>query len=346
MKVAVLTGIKQIEMREVSNPVIQNDTDVLIKMMRVGVCGSDVHYYKTGRIGSQVVDFPFVVGHEGSGLILKVGKKVSRVKVGDQIAIEPAMPCGVCDQCKSGRPHTCRNSKFLGCPGQSEGCLTEYIVMPESSCFVIPKEMNLDQAALVEPLSIGTYAVKLANDVKDKKIAILGYGPIGYSVQQVAKYKGAKDIYVTDLIDERLAIAKKQSVSFIGNPNHKDIVKEIIQKEPLQLDIVFECCGKQEATDEAIELLKPGGLLVLVGIPEFDRISFSSEQIRRKEITIQNVRRQNHCVNEAIELIATGKVDVDSMVSHNFGFNYTNDAFDVVEGYKEGVMKAMIDFTK
>jgi len=130
MKAMQLTGIRQISIVEIPDPVIVHNTDVLIKMKTLGVCGSDVHYFKHGKIGSQVVQFPFALGHEGAGQVVAVGEAVKHLKIGQRIAIEPAMPCGECDQCLSGRPHTCRKLKFLGCPGQAEGCLSEYIVMP------------------------------------------------------------------------------------------------------------------------------------------------------------------------------------------------------------------------
>ena len=160
MQAYKLTGLRQLALMEVPTPEPCNPTDVLVKMARVGVCGSDVHYYETGQIGSQVVQYPFTVGHEGAGVVVAVGPAVTRVKAGDRIAVEPAMPCHACDQCRVGRPHTCRQLRFLGCPGQAEGCLSEYLVMPEGSCFPIPDSMTLDEAALSEPLAIGVYAVK------------------------------------------------------------------------------------------------------------------------------------------------------------------------------------------
>ena len=142
-------------MMEVATPEITNPNDVLIQMKTVGVCGSDVHYYETGQIGSQVVDYPFAVGHEGAGVVVAVGTAVTRVKPGDRIAIEPAMPCGACDQCLTDRAHTCRALRFLGCPRQAEGCLSEYIVMPEGSCFTVSATTSFDEAAISEPLAIG-----------------------------------------------------------------------------------------------------------------------------------------------------------------------------------------------
>ncbi len=344
MKAMQLTGIRQISMVEVPDSVIINDTDVLIKMKVLGVCGSDVHYFKHGKIGSQVVQFPFTLGHEGAGQVVAVGKAVKHIKAGQRIAIEPAMPCGECDQCLSGRPHTCRKLKFLGCPGQAEGCLGEFIVMPESSCIPVSEKLSYDQGAISEPLAIGVYAVKQSIPMKDAKIAILGFGPIGMSVLLTALAQGAEKVYVTDKTNQRLKIAQKCGAIWTGNPDNLDVVTSIKEQEPLLLDAVFECCGKQEASDQAIEMLKPGGKLMIVGIPEFSRWSFSVDDLRRKEITITNVRRQVGCVQPALEMMEKGIVDVSLMPTHRFGFADSQKAFELVADYKDGVMKAMIDF--
>ncbi|MCL4482234.1 MAG: alcohol dehydrogenase catalytic domain-containing protein [Bacteroidetes bacterium] len=344
MQAMVLTGIRKMEMLELPMPAIQEATDVLIKMKVVGVCGSDVHYYTQGKIGSQVVQYPFPVGHEGAGEVVAVGPAVTSVKSGDRIAIEPAMPCGECDQCKAGRPHTCRKLRFLGCPGQADGCLAEYIVMPEKSCFPIADHLTYTEAAISEPLAIGLYAVNQSIPLKNTSVGILGFGPIGMSVLLSAIAKGASDIFVTDLVDERLQIAVECGAIYTGNPNKADVVAEVKAKEPLPLDVVFECCGKQEAIDQAVDLLKPGGKLMLIGIPEFDRWSFPVDKMRHKEICVQNVRRQNHTLEETLELMRTGKIDVGKMATHRFPFSLTKEAFDLVTEYKDGVMKAMVDF--
>lgn len=331
------------EMQEVPMPLITKANEVLIKMKVIGVCGSDVHYYTSGKIGNQIVTYPFPVGHEGAGEVIKVGSGVTNVKAGDRIAIEPAMPCGECDQCKADRPHTCRKLRFLGCPGQADGCLSEYIVMPENSCFLIGENMTYTEAAISEPLSIGVYAVNQSINMKGATIGILGFGPIGMSVLLPAIAKGAEKIFVTDLIDERLEIAKECGATLTGNPAKEDVTEIIKKREPLLLDAVFECCGKQEAMDQAVEMLKPGGKLMIIGIPEFDRWSFNVDNLRRKEICIQNVRRQNHTLEESLELMERKVVNIDKMPTHRFNFARTKEAFDLVTGYKDGVMKAMID---
>jgi len=330
------------DMRETQTPAVMQETDVLLRVAVVGICGSDVHYYSTGRIGSQVVRYPFTVGHECSAVVEKIGRQVKRVRPGDRVAVEPAMPCGDCDQCQCGRPHTCRNLRFLGCPGQAEGCLSEFIVMPESCCFPIPDAMTLEQAALGEPLSIGMYAVKLAGLAPGARIGILGSGPIGLSVLLSARHAGISAAYMTDKHDARNGVARRVGATWAGNPVQEDIVGAIVAVEPLLLDVVFECCGQQEAVDQAVELLKPGGKLMMVGIPEVDRISLPIDVVRRKEICFQNVRRQNHCLQSALDLIAADSAAVDFMVTHRFGFSDTKAAFDLVHEYGDGVIKAMV----
>jgi len=343
LKAQVLTGIGQMEMRQVDDPVIGGDTDVLLKIEMVGVCGSDVHYYETGRIGSQVVQYPYIVGHECSATVAAVGSAVKRVKVGDAIVVEPAAWCDECDQCRMGRENTCRNLSFLGTPGQGPGCLSEYIVMPEKSCFPTRGDITLEQGVLCEPFAIGVYAVRQSHAHKGARMVILGSGPIGLSCMAAAKAEGIEKIYMTDIIDARSAVARKAGAIWTGNSESENIVESIGDLEPNGVDIVYECAGQQETLDEAIELLRPGGTLMIIGIPRAERVSFSIDRIRRKEITIVNVRRQNDCTQRAIDLIASGKAQVDFMITHRLTFDKSKEAFDLVAGYKDGVVKAMIE---
>lgn len=327
------------------SPQITNKNEVKIKLKSIGVCGSDIHYYSEGKIGTQVVQFPFPVGHECSGVIEEVGENVTRVKVGDLVAVDPAVHCGHCDQCLSGRPHTCRNNKFLGCPEQLDGCLAEYIVMPDFTCFPVTGKLNPVQAALIEPLSIGVYAVNMAGIVRnDSSVAIFGAGPIGLSILMKLKADGIHNTGVIEPLEYRLGRAKETGAKYIINPEKENVQKRVSQQEELLLDVVFEASGNQEAVNNSLKILKPGGKLVLVGIPPSAQYNFDMDEMRRKELTVINIRRQNHCVEEAIDLVVAGKVDVEKMVTHHFSLEDTPVAFDMVEGYKNGVIKAMIDF--
>lgn len=344
MKIMKLTGLRQMEMREEPTPEITDPNEVKIRIQKVGICGSDIHYYTHGNIGTQIVEYPFTVGHEGGGTVVEVGANVTRVKPGDEVAIDPAMPCFECPQCKAGRMHTCENLLFRGCPGQAEGLLAEYVVMPESSLFPLFGKLNSDHAALSEPLAIGVYAVKLAGEVAGKTIGITGVGPIGECVLVTAKAQGSGSVFVTDKIDVRLKYARENGADWIGNPDKTDIVAGILQEKPQGLDVVFECSGKPDALAQTLHLLKPGGKLVVVGIPESNYIQLDINLLRRKEITIINVRRQNECVDDTLELIESGRVEIDRWVTHRFPFEQTKKGFDMVANYEDGVLKAMIEF--
>lgn len=343
MQVAVLTGIKEMEIREAPAPVVEKPDDVLLKVERVGVCGSDVHYYETGRIGSQVCSYPYRVGHECSGTAAAVGRGVTRVQVGDPVAVDPAIVCHECDQCRAGRENTCRKLSFLGCPDQSPGCLAEYIVMPEDSLYPVNGRVGLDRACLSEPFTIGVYAVRQAKLGAESRIAILGAGPIGLSCLTAARAAGVEKCYITDKLDYRVGVGWKAGATYAANPDTSDVVGEIFEQTAGGVDVVFECCGDQAAADQAIEMLNPGGTLAYVGIPREDRISFLIDQCRRKEITIVNVRRQNKCVQAALDLIEQGSVDIDYMITHRFSFGQVKEAFDLVAGYRDGVIKAVVE---
>ena len=342
MKSMVLTGIRKIEIMQQPAPALQNPTDVLLRIIRAGICGSDLHYYTQGRIGDQIVHFPFCIGHECSAIVADVGKQVTRFKPGDLVVVDPSVSCGACDQCRLGHFHTCRKVRFLGCPGQLEGCLCDLMIMPEDCCHGA-KGLTPDQAALVEPLSIGYYAVQLSGDLKGKKIGILGSGPIGLSVLLSAQAAGASAIYVTDRLDYRLEVARQQGATWTGNPDRTDIVLNIIEREPLELDVIFECCGQQTAFDQAMKLCKPMGQLVIVGIPETDQSSFAVHDARRKGLTFVNVRRQNECVDPVIDLINEGRIKPDFMVTHRFSLDQAGKAFELLGDYRDGIIKAMVD---
>jgi len=343
MKAAVLTGVRQMEVRDVPDPKIQKDTDVLLKIAKVGVCGSDVHYYETGRIGSQVVQFPYIVGHECAATVAEIGPGVKHLKVGQEVVVEPAVSCHDCEQCNAGRENTCFNLRFLGTPGQGEGCLSEYIVMPEECCLPTDGKISIEQGVLCEPLAIAVYAVKQSQPPRDADVAMLGAGPIGLSCLVSAQAEGVRACYMTEKIPERVETAREGGATWVGNPLEQDVVAAILEQQPLGMDVVYECAGQQETIDQAIELLKPGGKLMLIGIPREDRISFAIDKLRRKEVTIVNVRRQNQCTQAAIDLLASGKVNADFMVTHRFGLEQAQEAFELVAEYRDGVVKAMIE---
>ncbi|MEJ2054014.1 MAG: alcohol dehydrogenase catalytic domain-containing protein [Calditrichaceae bacterium] len=318
--------------------------NAIIKIASVGICGSDMHYYKHGRIGDQVVEYPYAIGHEASGYIESISGDPKNLKPGQLAAIEPAVSCGKCDQCKAGRPHTCRKILFMGAPGQLEGLMKEYVEVPVENIFPVPETFSASDAAFVEPMSIGAYAVRVSHFSNDDDIGIIGVGPIGMSVLLSLKYGGHNRQYVWDKLDYRLDIAKQTGVKWIGNPDKIKIEDDLMKFLPEELDMVFECCGEQDALNTALKVLKPGGKLVIVGIPSVDRISFDMGYLRRKEITIINVRRQNHAVRDAIKIVDHFKPLDNFLITHSFTPDKTNDAFELVNNYEDNVIKAVVKF--
>lgn len=343
MKAAVLTGPGTIDVRDWPAPEIKADDDVLLRVKTVGICGSDLHYFHEERVGDTVMTYPVVLGHECAAVVEGTGSGVTRVKPGDRVAVEPAVSCGACDQCRSGRSNTCRKLSFLGHPKERSGALAEFVVMPEESCFPLPEALTFTQAALAEPLSIALHAANLAGKLGGRTAAVLGSGPIGLSIGLIALAEGVAAIYMTDKVAARVRAADREAgAGWVGNPLETDIVREILGLAPEGLDVVFECCGKQEALDQAVELLKPGGTLVLVGIPLESRVSFDINRLRRRELRLQNVRRQNRCVGPALRMIADGRIRIDFLASHTFPLAEAQKAFDTAFHYRDGVLKALV----
>ena len=342
MKAMVLVAIEKLELVDVPEPAPPGPRDVLLEVAAVGVCGSDLHYFNHGRIGSLVVHYPMILGHECSARVLAVGSAVTRVRPGDRVAVEPAVSCGVCDQCRAQRRHTCRQLKFLGCPGQLSGCLCERIVLPEECCFPIASATTLDQAVLVEVLSIAVYAVRRGEIRPGATVGILGAGPIGLAILLVLRQAGFRTACVTEPLAARRALAAQLGAGWVGDPYAADAAQVFGPREPLGLDVVFECCGRQEAVDDALRLLKPGGTLMMVGIPTVDRISLTIDMARRKEVRFQNVRRQNECLPAALELIERDGLPVQQLHTHTFPFDRAAEAFNLVANYRDGVVKALI----
>ena len=344
MRAAFLTAPGRFELRDVADPVLERPSDVRLTLSAVGVCGSDLHYYRTGRIGSQVLSSPWIMGHECTAVVESVGPDVTGLAPGDRVAVDPLIACGRCDQCRAGRSNTCRQQRFLGCPNQQQGCMCERLVMPGACCFRIPSHMSAGSAVMVEPFAIALHALRLMGDPAGKAVGVLGAGPVGLCVLGALSLANTAATRVTDRLAYRLDMARALGAASTHHVERSDVVDEILAAHPLGLDTVFECSGEQGAIDQAVTLLAPGGSLVIVGIPEADRLSFDINALRRKEISVINVRRQNECTADAVEILASGRLDLDPVVTHHFTLSESNEAFDLVANYRDGVEKALIHF--
>ncbi|MBN1917977.1 MAG: alcohol dehydrogenase catalytic domain-containing protein [Verrucomicrobia bacterium] len=343
MKQAFLTAPGRFEVVEVPEPGPIGSHEALIRLEAIGVCGSDVHYFTKGRIGSQVVEYPFTIGHECSGVVERVGEAVTRVAAGDRVTVDPAMPCGECEWCRRGRENICANLRFLGCPGQAEGAYRELLVMPEQSLFRLPDSLSFDDGVALEPAAICTYAVAQSRLASGETIAVLGCGPIGLLVLAAAKASGRARAFATDLVRERVEAARKFGADAAYNAHETDVVAAILDATGGRgVDVVYECAGEQQTLDQAMQLAAPGGRVSIIGIPSTARVELTADLARRKELLLINVRRQNKMVERTIERAASGALHIGGLVTHHFRLDQIAEAFDLVARYRDGVLKAVI----
>lgn len=355
MKAVYLAAPRQFEIREQAAPAMVGPAEVRLEMIAVGVCGSDMHYYRSGRIGVQVLTEPWVLGHECTAKVIEVGSEVTSLELGVRVAVDPLINCGECSQCLAGRSHTCLSQQFLGCPGQLPGSMLEQLVMPARCCLPVSDQLSDGEAVMAEPLAIALHALGQARKANVSRhplsnkssfisddIAILGAGPVGLCVLAAALRQGAQNAVVCDPLAYRQCMAKNLGATTTASPT--DLRATAARVAPAGFDVVFECAGEPTALDQAVDLLKPGGTLVLVGIPEGNRISLDINQIRRKEITLANVRRQNDCAELAIEMLESGQIDLTSVVTHHFPLTRSAEAFELVSQYSDQVGKVLIHF--
>src|SRR5262252_4389963 len=218
MKAAFLSAPGRIAAVHAPDPKLTRPGDVLLELVAVGICGSDLHYFRTGRIGDQKIDEPWIIGHECTAVVAEVGPEVSGLSPGDRVAVDPLIACGSCDQCRAGRRHTCREQRFLGSPGQQQGCLCERLVMPSECCFRVPERMSPGAAVMVEPFAIALHALNLLGSAEGEHIAVLGAGPIGLCVLAALRAAGAASVALVDPLAYRLAQAQRLGASSLHQP--------------------------------------------------------------------------------------------------------------------------------
>lgn len=349
-KTSVLTGHRTLEWeaREIGDP---GPHEVRVRVRRIGVCGSDVHYYTHGRIGNFVVTGPLVLGHEVSGVVDAVGEGVTRVKPGDRVALEPGVPCRRCTYCKTGAYNLCPDMTFMATP-PVDGALSEYVTWPDDFVFPVPQSVSDDAAALLEPLAVGVWAIRKGDVRPGHSVAVLGAGPIGCTTIMAAKAAGATTIIAVDLEDFRLDLARQVGATHTFNARSGDalaFIRELCARRdglPLShggVDVAFETAGSLPTTRLTIVAPKPGGVAVLVGLPADPEVSLDIVSAASREVTLRGVFRYANCYPAAVELVASGAVNLDALVTHRYPFDQIPEAFDFADREKKTSMKVMID---
>lgn len=340
-KAVCMTGLNKMETREIPVPTVK-DADVLVKLEYVGICGSDVHYLEHGAIGDFVVNGDFILGHECAGEIVKVGKDVTSLQIGDKVALEPGCTCGQCEFCKEGKYNLCPDVEFLATPPY-HGCLENYIAFPANMCFKLPDNITTKEGALVEPLAVGMHAAAQGEVKLGDSVVILGAGCIGLVTLLACKAYGATDITVVDVMQKRLDYALKLGATRVINAMEESATEVLDElTDGAGIDVVIETAGNKITIKQTPYLVKRGGTIVLVGLAADDIIEYNFAKIMAKEATIKSVFRYRNIYPKAINAIAKGMIDVSGIVTHEFDFADTDQAFDFVINHKDDVVKAVI----
>lgn len=344
-RAAYMTELNKMEIREVPVPE-PKEQEVLVKLEYVGICGSDVHYFHDGRCGDFIVDGDFMLGHECAGTIVKLGSGVTKLAVGDKVALEPGITCGQCEFCKSGRYNLCPDVQFLATP-PVQGCYENYIAFPENMCFKLPENISTKEGALVEPLSVGMHAASQGQIGLGDQVVILGAGCIGLVTLLACKAYGATDITVVDVIPKRLEYAKKLGATRTINGKDSDVIAEIEKlTKGMGVEKVIETAGSPVTIAQTPYLVKNGGTIVLVGLSADPEIKFNFGKIMAKEAKIESVFRYRNVYPKAISAIADGIIDVSGIVTHEFNFDDIQEAFECAINDKDNVVKAVIKITE
>jgi L-iditol 2-dehydrogenase len=302
-----------------------------VRIESVGVCGSDTTYFTAGYIGDWKVEGPIVLGHEASGQVVEVGADVTRVSIGDRVAIEPGTPCRDCRDCMAGRYHLCPDFVFLATPPH-DGALVQLLVMDERNLFPMPDEMSYDEGAMLEPLSVGVWACHRAGMVPGDRVLVSGAGPVGILAAQTARAFGASHVQITDLVDFRLEMAAGMGI-------HAARADELTHSAP-DFDVLLECSGAPTALADGLWRLRTNGRAAMVGMPK-QAVELPLSRLNVRELTIGLVNRYSHTWPTAMALVADGRVDVAGIVTHHFPLSQTADALMLGKRVPDS-MKAII----
>jgi L-iditol 2-dehydrogenase len=285
--------------------------EVLVEIAAVGVCGSDVHYYEHGRIGSHVVEAPLVLGHESAGRVVGLGEGATKHAVGDRVTLEPGVPCGRCRECRAGRYNLCPDVVFFATP-PVDGAFADYVAIHEDFAFALPDSLSDDAGALMEPLSVGIWACRKAGVSAGDRVLVTGAGPIGLLAMQVALAFGATQVEISDVNERRLELAARTGAT-------RALVAG--REPPAEADVLIECSGHPAALATGIAALRPAGTAVVVGMGPGDSAELPLSLIQNRELWITGTFRYANTYPTAIALAASGRVDLEAIITGHYGLD-------------------------
>ena len=338
MKQQVMVAPKQIEFREVPVPELQAG-QVLVKIKKIGVCGSDIHVYHGTHPFTR---YPITQGHEVSGQIVKVGEGVAELKEGQKVIIEPQVFCGTCYPCRHGKYNLCEELKVMGF--QTTGVASDYFAVDASKITVIPDDMTYNEGAMMEPLAVTVHAVKRAGDVTGLKVAVLGAGPIGILLAQSAKAMGAAQVMITDIGDYRLELAKQCGADFVVNTAKRDFGEAMLECfGPDKADVIYDCAGNDITMGQAIKYARKGSQIILVavyaGMANVDLAVLNDHEL---DLNTSMMYRHEDFV-DAIRYVNEKKIQLKPLMSKHFAFDDYLAAYQYIDNNRETTMKVIID---
>jgi len=335
---AVLVRPETIILREVKQPV-PSAGQVLIKVKRIGICGSDIHAYHGKH---PYIKCPIVQGHEFAGLIAEIGPEVEGLNKGDLVTVIPQLVCGKCHPCRHGNYHICNNLKVIGC--QAEGAGQEYIAVDGGLVLKLPETFSYEEGAMVEPVAVGAHAVGRLGSVEGLNVLVLGAGPIGNLTAQVAKGSGARAVMITDISDYRLRVARDCLIEHTVNTGSTDLLQALDKAfGPDGADVILECVGVQETIGQAVRAARKGSDIIIVGVFS-DKPAVDVGLVQDKELRlIGTLMYKKEDFAAAIDLIRTGKVSLNPLMSKHFPLLEYSRAYKFIEQDRERTMKVFID---
>ena len=342
-RVAKLTEVQKIQVFPAKMPETVKDDEVLVKLDYCGVCGSDVAYWRDGRIGRREVTFPFVLGHECTGFVEAAGKNVKNVAVGDRIVMEPGVGCGHCEYCMDGRYNLCEEMVSLATPPY-DGAFRKYMTYPARACFKLPETVSNLEGAMIEPLAVVLHAARRAQVDNSQICLIQGAGCIGLMTLLSAKAMNAQKIIVTDVFDNRLEKAKELGADVIINVTREDLIARVKEETGGKgADLVFECAGNVATVQNAVWCVRRGGKIIQVGICA-KPVPYQFNELEKIEADILTTFRYRNIFPLAIKLIDKGLINLKAVGPDIFDFEDAQTAFETARDRGNEVVKCILKF--
>jgi L-iditol 2-dehydrogenase len=341
MRVAELTGVGRFRLYE-TDPAEPGPGQVRVRVAAVGLCGSDLHYYSEGAIGDTECVYPMVLGHEPAGVLDKPGPGVTGWSAGDRVALEPALYCYHCEFCLAGRHNICSNIRFMSMP-EEPGFLRDYVVLPAANLLPLPPAISVEEGALVEPLSVVLHSMQFAALRPAETAAVFGAGPIGLMTVATLRLSGAGRIWCVEPVAHRRELALRVGADAALDPAAVDASATILSETGQRgVDVSIDCAAKDGTIDHAIRATRNGGRVVMTGIPSERTLTLEFHVMRRKELTLYNVRRSNRESQAALDLLRQHRERFAPMITHTRPLEKIGEAFAIFAAYADGVGKMMI----